>query len=830
MEHRFSTEAQNRLFKALLRNLEQIGYSGALLQQQYRFTDHFAAAPTDETAPAVAFGQFPPDPNTACFAIALSNGDSGAALINRYRALGAPRAFEVRDNSVIHWRVTPNVSDSDRKTVIRSENLEHVFRVKREAWSPASILRAKNIAPTGPRQQDFIDAGLMPALESHVREKLDPLLREALSAASRNFHERHGGNPDANQLFRLVFRALTGKVMHDRGMHPFDQINGPVSPNEFLNAVALHYDDPKPIIEDLDTQRLVLKTLWRGVGLAHLSIDVLAFVWENTLVSDEVRAAQGIHATPPNVARFIARSLIEEPPANGRLVVEPCCGSGAFLIAALQRIRELLPPDTDLRSRHRYFANILRGFDTETFGIEVSQSCLTLADFPNPNGWYLKDEDVFGPPAKSPRFNASLGTARFVLCNPPFENFSEGLRAGYGPSFVQRPAELLGRILEQTPIDAEIGFVLPHQIIDGRSYSSLRVKLGERFESLDVVQLPEGIFQCARFPSALVVVRNPRPHNRTRVRFSVVSNPNEFVRTGAVDRTDKAERSAVDLGRGISVVDLGNIWGFLSKHPKLQSAVNDIARGVEWERFDRAKHISKDPRPGTLPGFYSSKQMRCFEAPPLYFLDPADRRRNAWDKSWHLPKVVCNAVRKSSTGPWKIAAFPVELNLLCTQNFTVLWPKTHWTAKSLAAVLNGPVANAFMDCHETWKHLTKENLRELPLPNLTPEGIGALDGLVAEYQRLAALKRDGDIAEDHAPIARLRAVFRQIDWIVLKSYDLPHELLEALLEYFGEQRRPAAVQYDIMSLIEPPVDAPNRDDADSALWNVLDVSLRENRV
>ena len=203
--------------------------------------------------------------------------------------------------------------------------------------------------------------------------------------------------------------------MHDRGLPPFSTIDGPAHPGEFLELVALHYDDPKPIISDIRTQRLVISMFWQGLGFAHLSLDVLAFVWENTLVSDAMRESQGIHATPPSVARLIARTLIGDAPENRRFVVEPCCGSGTFLIAALQRIRELLPPDPDLRSRHRYFANTLKGFDTESFGLEVAQSCLTLADFPNQNGWYLKEEDVFKTARQSPRFTSSLKSARYVL-------------------------------------------------------------------------------------------------------------------------------------------------------------------------------------------------------------------------------------------------------------------------------------------------------------------------------------------------------------------------------------------------------------------------------
>lgn len=832
MAHRFTSQTQERLFFAVLGQLRKIGYRDSLLLERYDFADHFSSLPSTVTAPAAAFGQLPPDPNSACFAVALTNGDSGASLIARYRALGAPRALEVRDDSVVHWRVSANVSEVDRQNVISPSQLDGIFHRNRDAWNPSSVMRAKNIAPiTGGRQRDFIDAGLMPALESHVHEKLDPLLRGILNAARLDFRRRNKKEPDSDRLFRLVFRALTGKMMHDRDLEPFNAISGPDSPRKFLREVAQHYNDPKPIIDDLETQRLVLSRLWSGMGFANLSIDVLAFVWENTLVTSDIRKAHGIHATPPNVARFVARALIGNAPDARRVVVEPCAGSGTFLIAALQCIKELLPPDTNLRRRHEYFANTLRGFETESFGIEVSQSSLTMADFPNHNGWYLKDEDVFGSQSESPHFISSLKKARFVLCNPPFEAFSESQRGRYQSQYARGPVELLHRVLDLIPPDAEIGFVLPHTVIDGQPYSELRRKIGERFSDLQVVQLPEGIFKKARFPSALLIAKNPNRHRGTQVSFSYVSSADDFVQRGTIDRTEVARKSLDELEQSLSIAELGELWDFLSCHPKVSSAVSEIARGVEWES-DTKGHVLDSPRGGALPGFHTSKELRCFESPPISFLVPEDKKYLAWDRPWHLPKVVCNAVRKRQVGPWKIAACPVDLNLICTQNFTVLWPKAPWTAKSLAAVMNGPIACAFMACHETWKHITKENLRELPVPTLDNAQIATLDNLVGHYQRVAALKRDG-LFDDRIADRQLTSLLKDIDSIVLLAYGLPEDLVEDLVMFFEDHNRPASVQYDIEELLdhEPLSDATEREAEDaSALWSVFESSLHDDRV
>src|SRR5690242_12570683 len=100
MSHQFKSDDHRNLYGAVLRGLHDIGYSGKLLQETYPFANFFASNQEVITAPAVAFGRLPADPNTACFVVVVGNGERGEHLVARYRSLGAPRALEVRDDSV----------------------------------------------------------------------------------------------------------------------------------------------------------------------------------------------------------------------------------------------------------------------------------------------------------------------------------------------------------------------------------------------------------------------------------------------------------------------------------------------------------------------------------------------------------------------------------------------------------------------------------------------------------------------------------------------------------------------------------------------------------
>ena len=461
----------------------------------------------------------------------------------------------------------------------------------------------------------------------------------------------------------------------------------------------------------------------------------------------------------------------------------------------------------------------------------MSQSSLTIADFPNTNGWFLKEQDVFTDPNRTPIFLESLRKSRFVLCNPPFENFTESDRSRYQLSYVQKPAELLSRVLDLTPENAEIGFVLPYSAIDGHSYRGVRERIARRFAQIDTVSLPQGIFQKANFPTALLLARHPLTNHRlTAVNFSKVSSASDFLVRGRVDWTETVAKTAVEVTNSLAVSFGQKLWGGLARQQHLGGAVEDIARGVEWEGFEAERHISKTPRPGFLPGFYRAKDLRCFEPPGVQFLNARDdRRRNAWDKPWHLPKAICNAVRKSQ-GPWKIAACAVELNLLCTQNFTVLWPREPWTSRALAAVLNGPVACAYVNSHENWKHLKKDTLSQIPLPSLSFEQLLLLDNLVFSYERIARLRRD-DLASDNEATWTINCdyLLMEIDQIVLRGYSLSSAQFDMLVDIFEDYSRPAAVQYELCELASPTVEA-SPEVADAVIWSVVEQSLREERV
>jgi hypothetical protein len=256
-----------------------------------------------------------------------------------------------------------------------------------------------------------------------------------------------------------------------------------------------------------------------------------------------------------------------------------------LLVAALQRLRQLLPATMDPTKRHDYFVRVLRGFEAAAFALEVGKLCLMLADFPNANGWHLENRDVFA----SRSFTEALKEARFVVCNPPFEDFSEEERRRYPKLRSPRKlAELLSLTLDHLHPQGTLAFVLPRHFVDGTGYRELRERLAKRFAEIEIVALPDRIFHVSTTESSLLVARSPG-HDRvaTAVSFAEVYDRDRdlFLHHHAFSRRDVRRKRIEDASQSFVVPPLWGVWAALETARKL-GEVAEAHRGIEWEKFD----------------------------------------------------------------------------------------------------------------------------------------------------------------------------------------------------------------------------------------------------
>ena len=775
--------------------LHDLGYVGGLLREKYDFADFSALDYAVKQIPLAAFTQEPPSYRHASFGVAVANGVVGPELVQGYRSLGAPQIFEINGDQVVRWKVTGTGAPA-RLDEVSADQVSALFADHKNDWAPRSVLRAQSGDPTA-TQLDFFDLGLLPLLDYEVRTKLDRLLSETVNLAIAASGQEHPFEDDQYPpLFRLIFRLLAAKVLADR-QHPGDW--APEDPRAAIAAVEDFYfssDAPEPVLADHDTQLAIWRHLNSRLHFQNLSVDSLAYVYENTLVSPATRKSFGIHGTPREVAEYVVSRLpFEDLEQGSRRVFEPFSGHSVFLVAAMQRLRELLPPTMSSEARHQYFVDMLSGIEVDSFAREVAKLSLMLADYPNPDGWRLFDGDAFA----ASRFDQELEAASVVLCNPPFERFTRDEKALYpGVEQATKPAEMLRRVLQRPP--KLLGLVLPRSFLAGRAYRDLRARIGSNYSSVEVLELPDKIFRHSDAETALLMASGA-PGGPARVRSGGVTDRRDFYTTRQASYWSEADIAdpATAFASRIGLLRLPEVWEATTGMKSLASVAR-IHRGIEYKvpfSSHEAELVASEPRAGFalgVRGAHGSAEPYVVTGQVFLNVAPELMRRLADRLPWNEPKLIVNASRLSR-GPWVIAASLDESGLVCYQKFHGVWPDETIPLEVVAAVLNGPVANAFIAVREGKRDIRVQTLRGVPVPDFDEVQQKRVVSLVQEYARIrgARLAQEVDEREAHDQCLQL---LLEIDAEVLRAYNLPLRVEHDLLDYFHGHERAGPVGFN----------------------------------
>ena len=774
--------------RALRAEIAGAGYGNAAIAESYVFSDVFAEGATERRVELAAFTQTPPSyRNAALGVIEYVGGDAGQVVAD-HRALGAPLLFLVSGDNVSVWQVR---SSEPARLIARADQTElpALFAQYRNEWNPTAIHRAKSIGAIDRQYQlDFVDAGLLPLVEGQVHAKLDQLIERTL-AETTELQRRESGKPlNHRALFRATFRLLAAKVLRDRG-HSLASSWNVDDIDSVLESIATYYRLPRLPEERVFTKRLfsaAWERLREGINFRNISSDDLAFVYENTLITPDTRKHFGTHSTPRQVAEYVVGHLELWRTDPERIdIYEPFAGAGVFLVAALRHIRDLLPSEWSDKERHNFLVKRIVGDEVDAFACEVATLSLILADYPNANGWRVSERDLFDDRTLTQRAKGG----RIVLCNPPFEDFNQDERERYPEAAtlsLNKAAATLTSVLDANP--TALGFVLPRAFLDAKQFQGERAYVERQFANVELVALPEGIFKHSQIESCLLIARQARnaAHRRTELRSTLVRQQDReaFLRFGRVSESRSLARAQDEEPGALWIPQFRELWQFLRDNAQLGSMA-DLHRGLEW-RDSQAEAYSKSRRAGYRKGIHRADAVHTLVLDEPIWLDARpENLRRASDVSWSAPKVVLNAIRLSRRA-WRLAAAVDRDGLVLSQQLFGCWLKPEATVDllTLAAILNGPVANAFVADRDPAKGIRVSTMRSIPLPRYFPPELTAL---VSEYTGLltSSTFELGRPYDDAA--ARL---LDRIDAIVLRAYDLSPRVEQRLLEHFRGSRRP----------------------------------------
>jgi hypothetical protein len=801
------------LLAEVVAGLRTVGYDGPYLEQNYKFRDWFTPAAEEREVAAAAFGQTPISYDSALIGVVCTNGFREHALVNKYRALGAPILLEIDRTEIREWAVSRTENDHGLVERYSADQIGQMFVNRAPDWRRDSLLRAKNIGSFHWSQQLGLFSGLLPELEEHIQGQLDPLLRDALATTRKVYQESTKRDADPTQLFKLVFWILAAKVFCDRRVNGFDSLGH--DPDELIGAVAKQYGSEVPKLLNREARQAAVDRIWNRLDFRNLSVEVLAQLWSTTLVDTDTKKRLGIHRTSRTLVRYIIEHILpfSRSGDDNQIILEPCSGSAVFLIGAMNFLREKLFGMSP-RERHNYFIRHLAAIEKDPFGAEISRLALTLADFPNPGGWDIAQKDVFDLGVLTPY----LRQAGVVLCNPPFEDFTTQERRDYQPASPKKPVELLQRVLDDLRPTGVIGFVLPQNFIDGLGYAPIRRRLAERFGTLDLTLLPDRAFETDA-EVALLIALDPIPHRICRVTNRKVDDDaiawKQFELEHKVSADHVAEFSGDQAEVGLVVPELPDVWDFLISYPKLDDFAT-LGRGIEWsqpltrkgtETGHRSLLVRSDPANGYRRGVAPRTKFTVFQTPPTLYLNvkPEFQRGNAWRREWDRPKAIVNKARRSRRS-WKMAAFPDSKGLVFYQTYIGVWPESdRYDEFTLSAILNSPVANAFVATREGSRDITIETLRLIPVPHFTESQRETLRVLIQHYQNITGLDHK-QRREPHYVRAMAAAadtsfsndadhLLKRIDALVLGGYRMPPRLERQLLDFFRGHPRPTSHEF-----------------------------------
>lgn len=791
---------------AVQAGLQSLGYPADLVRSNYRFSNLLAA--TDgggfNTIDLAAFAINPPSYSSACLGVVVApQAGVTAEYIQSYKLLGAPRLLVLEEDETHVWSLTAEGLPTPVEVIKHGRMVSHLSETiaRRTDWAPSAVLRGKSARAAGSvGQLDFYGVGLLLAIESEVQSRLDDLLTRAVSNGEQAYRDRFMEQPGSvfyTGLFRLIFRFVAAKMLGDRGVRPDVNWTSPDAVDVISEVDRFYFsgDELDLWSSDVPDEPTVRNAAWDtiryGLRFDNLSVEALAYVYENTFVTKDTRTAYGTHATPREVAEFMLRHLpIETLPQEERTIFEPFAGAAPFLVAGLARLRSLLPPDWTDAQRHSYFVRMLRGVELDAFAREVARYSLILADYPNPNGWCVAQADVFG--SGTADFERLRADANIVLCNPPYEKFTRSERDAYGTkNGVNKAVRALNLVLQKPP--KMLGFVLPRVAVSGVSYQAAHSLLNRTYSNVDLLELPDGVFKKSHAETVLLLA-----HGDTN-RAALIQRRGHVTRAKypSALEDDTVEWRVED----VSTLDLYGVLKKLSERSRLAQAA-EVFRGVDYLSHVAEKDRFSDvQREGFAPGLEQAKrQMRSYSVPKYRYINmaPSVIESRAYQHNWSDCKVIANYGRLS-IGEWVLGAMVDNEGIACTKRFYGAWPRDESVSlEVLAGILNGPVANAWIKHHSTGRDNQLRHIRTVPMPVLSEAASELIAYYVAGYLNATARIDDANdgLGEAFSPEARVRVeekrtnLLLQIDAGILAGYNLNPDIEHQLLARFEEQRRP----------------------------------------
>lgn len=253
----------------------------------------------------------------------------------------------------------------------------------------------------------------------------------------------------------------------------------------------------------------------------NISAHELSEYYETSL-GESHRNQEGIYYTPPSITEHMLNSIPKNVFSNSRFC-DPCCGSGNFLIAAL---------DAGVKPENIY------GYDTDENAVAIAKArILEKTGYESPNIKNLDFLENFDAIKKQNSFD-------LIFTNPPWgKKYTPEIKDRYAAKFnnknkVDSSAIFSLACLELINKDGFLGILLPDAFFNVLAYTSAREKiLQQQIVSLSDYQKPFTGLQTRAQSVILKKTSPPQSHSclcnyegktNKRIQNTFKNNPNSI--------------------------------------------------------------------------------------------------------------------------------------------------------------------------------------------------------------------------------------------------------------------------------------------------------------
>lgn len=392
--------------------------------------------------------------------------------------------------------------------------------------------------PNIPRYgQRIEDIGLFKRKDLKAPSDLKAVFRDLRNHLAGNVTGITRDEALAQQIINLLFCKIYDEI--NTGAHDIVTFRTGIDepPREVKKRILNLFDenvkgDFNDVFEKTDAITIDADSLVYVVGelqnycITEAPRDAIGDAFE-VFIGPALRGGEGQFFTPRNVVRMMIDIL---DPERGEMILDPACGSGGFLIMALEHVWKKMEVQAKAngwsavqldRKKREIASKCFRGIDKDSFLAKVTKAYMAIIG--DGRGGVFCDNSLIplGEWHHTTRDAIKLGSFDVVLTNPPFGTKipikGERVLAQYdlgskwkkdkktgkvektGTLHEDQPPQILflERCLQFLKPGGRLGIVLPEAVFGMPTYEYVVTFLRERTKILGIVSMPEALFKTS---------------------------------------------------------------------------------------------------------------------------------------------------------------------------------------------------------------------------------------------------------------------------------------------------------------------------------------------